>query len=443
MADTGAESHMRVLVIGEGGREHALVHKLSESPEVHAIWCHPGNAGIGQIADIPNLASPEPSALAEFALAENIGLTVVGPENYLAAGIVDLFRARGLTIFGPTQEAAQVESSKSFAKELMRKYSIPTAAYEVFTDYHRARAYIEKMGAPIVIKADGLAAGKGVIVAKDIETALRAAKSTLSGAQVGEAGHRIVVEEFLSGQEVSILVLCDGKTWVPLVPSQDHKNVGEGDQGPNTGGMGAYSPVPTVDEALEEEIYSSILVPTLDALRQEGIQYTGVLYVGLMLTETGPKVIEFNCRFGDPETQVLLPRLKTDLAQLLLAASQGQLNTYPIVEWDPRACVCVIAASHGYPGAYQSGFPISGLEEISSLNDVYVFHGGTALHEGHIVTAGGRVVGISALGDDITHARQLAYKAIECLDFHGMYYRSDIAWRALALCSEGHREDKV
>jgi phosphoribosylamine--glycine ligase len=431
MEDTGAKSDMRVLVIGSGGREHALVQKLSESPKVKAIWCFPGNGGIAQVATIPNLASAEPHTLAEFALAKNIDLTVVGPENYLAAGIVDAFRARGLTIFGPTQKAAQIESSKVFAKELMKKYAIPTAAYEVFTDFDSAKAYIQNVGAPIVIKADGLAAGKGVIVAKDVETALNAAKATLSGEEVGEAGRRIVVEEYLTGQEVSILAICDGETCIPLAPSQDHKTVGEGDKGPNTGGMGAYSPVPIVDQALEERICDSILIPTLKALCQEGIRYTGVLYAGLMLAEDGPKVIEYNCRFGDPETQVVLPRLKTDLMELLVAATQGQLASFGSLEWDPRATVCVIAASGGYPGVYTTGFPINGLEALKALPDIYTFHAGTAVRDGQIATNGGRVVGISAMGADIREARDRVYQAIKQVDFQGMYYRRDIAWRAL------------
>jgi phosphoribosylamine--glycine ligase len=439
MADTGAKSNMRVLVVGGGGREHALVQKLSESQLIDAIWCFPGNAGISQIAsipDLPKLASAHPDILAEFAEAEDIDLTIVGPENYLADGIVDVFRSSGLTIFGPTQRAAQIESSKVFAKELMRKYHISTAAYEVFTDYESAEAYIKNMGAPIVIKADGLAAGKGVIVARDVETALKAAKTTLSGQQVGDAGRRIVIEEFLQGQEVSILALCDGTTCLPLVPSQDHKAVGECDEGPNTGGMGAYSPIPMVDQGLEEAIYDTILIPTLRALQQEGIDYTGVLYAGLMLTDNGPKVIEFNCRFGDPETQVILPRLKTDLAVLLLAASQGRLASFSSLEWDPRACVCVIAASGGYPGAYNSGFPISGLEAVGMMSDIYVFHAGTSYRNKEIVTAGGRVLGISALGEDISKARERAYTAMDNLDFEGMYYRTDIGWRALTYLHE-------
>lgn len=432
MADTGAKSDMRVLVIGGGGREHALVQKLSESPKVDAIWCFPGNAGIAQKASIPNLASAEPNTLAEFASAKGINLTVVGPEDYLAAGIVDVFRARGLAIFGPTQKAAQIESSKVFAKELMKKYAIPTAAYEVFTDFPSAKAYIQHVGAPIVIKADGLAAGKGVVVAQDIDTALTAAEATLSGDEVGEAGRRIVVEEYLSGQEVSILAVCDGVSCIPLAPSQDHKAIGEGDKGLNTGGMGAYSPVPVINQAVERKIHDSILIPTLNALRQEGIQYTGVLYAGLMLTKDGPKVIEYNCRFGDPETQVVLPRLRTDLVELLVAANQGRLSSFGSLDWDPRASVCVIAASGGYPGAYTTGFPIDGLEAaVGALPDIYAFHAGTALRDGRIVTAGGRVVGISALGDDIQEARDKVYQAMERLRFQGMYYRRDIAWRAL------------
>ena len=431
MGNTGEKGSMKVFVVGSGGREHALVQKLSESPEVDSIWCYPGNAGIRGIAQIPSLVAPEPSILADFAEAQGIDLTVVGPENFLAQGIVDVFRGRGLTIFGPTKAAAQLESSKIFAKALMEKYQIPTANHSVFTDYASAKSYIERVGAPIVIKADGLAAGKGVIVAETVEEALEAAKATLSGQMVGEAGRRIVVEEFLKGQEVSILALCDGSVCVPLSPSQDHKTIGEGDTGPNTGGMGAYSPVPAVDSALEKEIYDTILSPVLAALQAEGIKYTGVLYAGLMLTESGPKVIEFNCRFGDPETQVILPRLKSDLFELLLASCQGRLASLTPIEWDARACVCVIAASKGYPGAYPRGLPIRGLENLGKCNDIRVFHAGTALSSGQIVTAGGRVLGICGLGRDVGEAREQAYTALGEIDFQGIYYRRDIGWRAL------------
>jgi phosphoribosylamine--glycine ligase len=422
---------MRVLVIGSGGREHALVQKLSESPLVDSIWCYPGNAGIAGVAQIPDLPASDPNTLADFAQVHKIDLTVVGPENFLAAGIVDIFRSRDLLIFGPTRAAAQLESSKIFAKALMERYQIPTATHSVFTDFAKAKAYIEKVGAPIVIKADGLAAGKGVTVAHSVSTALEAAQANLSGQMVGDAGRRIVVEEFLQGPEVSILALCDGTVCLPLAPSQDHKTIGEGDQGPNTGGMGAYSPVPVVNAALERQIFDSILTPTLAGLRAEGINYTGVLYAGLMLTESGPKVIEFNCRFGDPETQVVLPRLKTDLAELLLASCQGRLDSVEPLEWDPRACVCVIAASSGYPGSYESGLPIRGLQAAKSRSDTHVFHAGTAAQAGEVVTAGGRVLGISALGSDIQKARERAYAAMADIDFQGMYYRSDIGWRAL------------
>ncbi|NLY29282.1 MAG: phosphoribosylamine--glycine ligase [Firmicutes bacterium] len=422
---------MQVLVVGSGGREHAITLKLVQSPKVDAVWCYPGNAGMAQAARIPKLDSSDANTLAEFAEGQGIDLTIVGPEGYLAEGIVDVFRSRGLCIVGPSQSAARIESSKVFAKGLMEKYGIPTAAYRVFSEYQEAKGYIEEMGAPIVIKADGLAAGKGVVVAEDVETALEAVRVTLSGQRVGEAGRRIVVEEFMEGQEVSILALYDGKTCVPLVPSQDHKAVGDGDQGPNTGGMGAYSPVPVVDEALQREICQSILLPTLEALHKEGVTYTGVLYAGLMLTKAGPKVVEFNCRFGDPETQALMPRLRTDLAEVLLAVGEGRLASLPPLEWDPRACVSVIAASQGYPGPHDTGFPIVGLDAVEKMDDVFVYHGATALRGDEIVTAGGRVLSISALGDDIQGARDRAYEAIAKLDFENMYYRKDIAWRAL------------
>ena len=422
---------MKVLVIGSGGREHALVHKLKDSTKVNSIWCYPGNAGISSIAQIPNIADPSPSSLAEFADSMGIDLTVVGPEGYLAEGIVDAFQERGLVIFGPSKAAAQLESSKAFAKNLMAKYGIPTAAHRVFSDFASAKAYIENAGAPIVIKADGLAAGKGVVVANSTAEALAAAEAALTGALVGEAGRRIVVEEFLSGEEVSILALCNGTNCLLLTPSQDHKTIGEGDTGPNTGGMGAYSPVPVVDKALEDEILNTIIEPTLKALHQEGIKYTGVLYAGLMLTKSGPKVVEFNCRFGDPETQVILPRLKTDLLELLLASCEGRLHLLPPPEWDPRPCVCVIAASKGYPGTPETGFPINGVDRIESWDDVYVYHAGTAFQNQQLITSGGRVLGISSLGNDMQAALDKAYQALEDLSFEGMYYRKDIGWRAL------------
>lgn len=424
---------MKVFVIGNGGREHALVKKLQASPKVDEIWAFPGNAGIAQIASIPPLED-NIVALADFAAKTGIDLTVVGPEAYLAAGIVDVFRDRGLTIFGPTQAAARVESSKAFAKELMQKYGIPTAAYKVFDEYEPARRYIEEKGAPLVIKADGLAAGKGVTVAPDVPTALTAARQALSGEAFGEAGRRVVIEEFMQGQEVSILALCDGQTIIPLAPAQDHKAVGEGDRGPNTGGMGAYSPVPAVDDNLTQVIYETILEPTVAGLKQEGVNYTGVLYAGLMLTDAGPRVVEFNCRFGDPETQAILPRLQSDLVDLLLATCSGTLHELPPLKWDERSCLCVIAASGGYPGSYQKGFPIAGIETAEDISDdIHIFHAGTTWKDRRLITAGGRVLGVSALGHTLKEAQELAYQAISQIHFQNIYYRRDIGKKAVEI----------
>lgn len=419
---------LKVLVVGGGGREHTLVWKLTQSPRVEKIYCAPGNAGIAEVAETLPLGSEDLSGLLEFAWREKIDLTVVGPEAPLVAGIVDLFQAHGLRVFGPSQAAAMLEGSKALAKEIMHKYNIPTAAYRTFTDAEEARAYIRQRGVPCVVKADGLAAGKGVTVALDEETAMEAVRQVMEERVFGDAGRAVVIEEYLEGEEVSVLAFTDGVTVVPMVPSQDHKRVFDGDQGPNTGGMGAYSPPPVYTPEVHEQVVSQILEPVVEALRQEGREYVGVLYAGLMITSTGPKVLEFNVRFGDPETQVVLPRLKTDLVDIIEAVLERRLASQPI-EWRSEAAVCVVMAAEGYPGTYPKGMPISGLESLPP--EVMVFHAGTARRDGQLVTAGGRVLGVTALGEDIKAAIAKAYAAVERIHFPHCHYRCDIGYRAL------------
>lgn len=421
---------MKVLVVGSGGREHALVWALSKSPKVKEIYCYPGNAGIAQCAQIPPLPSDSVADLAQWAQEEQIHLTVVGPEAYLAQGIVDEFAKRGLRVFGPTRQAAQVESSKIFAKELMKKYGVPTADYRVFTDLAAALAYVEEAPLPVVIKADGLAAGKGVVVAQDRDTARATLRQLMENRIFGQAGEQVVIEEFLPGEEASLLAFTDGYTILPMVPAQDHKQLYAGGRGPNTGGMGAYSPTPVLDEALVQQVYERILIPTVAGLRAEGIVYKGVLYAGLMVHAGQAKVVEFNCRFGDPEAQVVLPRLRTDLFEVLEAVVDGRLSEIEL-DWDPRTAVCVILASSGYPGEYRKGYPITGLDVVAQLEDVLVFHSGTGLKDGQVVTNGGRVLGVTALADDAAGAIRRAYAAVARIDFTDKYYREDIASRAL------------
>lgn len=416
---------MKVLVIGGGGREHALVWKIAQSPRVRKIYCAPGNAGISETAECIPIQPTDIQSLVAFAKREEIRLTVVGPEFPLNLGIVDTFRAEGLRIFGPIRAAAQIEGSKIFAKKMMEKYGIPTAAAEVFTSADMAIEYVRKQGTPVVVKADGLAAGKGVVVAQSEKEAVAAIQMMMVEKTFGEAGTRVIIEEFLEGEEASFLVFTDGKAVVPMPLAKDHKRVFDGDMGPNTGGMGAYSPVPTISKAMYETILTDIVGSAIKGFAQEGCPYEGVLYTGLMITPAGPKVLEFNCRFGDPEAQPVLGRLENDIVEILEAVVDKRLETVA-VKWSNQSAVCVVIASKGYPDTYQTGKIISGLEEAKALKDVVVFHAGTATDKGHVVTAGGRVLGVTALGTDIREAAARAYQAVGKIAFEGMQYRKDI-----------------
>lgn len=418
---------MRILVVGGGGREHAIIWSLSNSEKVDKIYCAPGNAGIAELAECVEIREDQFEELAKFALEQEIDLVVVGPEAPLFGGLVDVLEDKGLKVFGPRKDAAIIEGSKVFAKQLMKKYDIPTAAYESFDQYETALDYLRKQQVPVVIKADGLAAGKGVTVAQTMEEAEQALRDIMVDQVFGEAGARVVIEEFLSGQEMSILAFVDGETVRPMVPSQDHKPVFDGDKGPNTGGMGTYSPVPHIPQSVVDEAIESILIPAAQAMVKEGRPFRGVLYAGLMIGEKGTKTVEFNCRFGDPETQVVLPRLKTDLVDILLATVEGRLDEIDI-EWSDEAAVCVVLASGGYPGPYEKGKRITGLDKVEQS---IVFHAGTAQHDGHIVTNGGRLLGVTALGRELTEARQKAYADIEKIEYEGKHYRTDIALKAL------------
>ncbi|WP_438431398.1 phosphoribosylamine--glycine ligase [Gorillibacterium sp. sgz500922] len=422
---------MKVLIVGRGGREHALVWALAQSPRVDALYCAPGNGGIAALAECVPIEEMDFAGIAAFAKKQEIGLVVIGPEDPLAAGIVDYLEAEGLKVFGPSRKAAAIEGSKAFMKELLRKYGIPTAAYKTFSDYDKALAYLRTRPLPVVLKADGLAAGKGVIVAHTAEEAERTLAELLVDKTFGASSETVVIEEFLEGQEMSLLAFVDGSTVRLMVPSQDHKPVFDGDKGPNTGGMGTYSPLPHVDSSIVEEAGRTIVQPVADAMVAEGRPFRGVLYAGLMLTAEGPKTIEFNARFGDPETQVLLPRLETDLFEILLAVAEGRLAEMDI-RWSSSAAVCVVLASPGYPGPYPKGLPITGVEEAEW--DALVFHAGTALSpDGEsVVTAGGRVLGVVGRGADIAEARDRAYAAAERIRFEGAHYRTDIASKALA-----------
>ena len=420
---------MRILVIGGGGREHALVWKLAQSPRVEKIYCAPGNPGIGQIAECVNISVDNIKALCGFAREHNVDLTVVGPEKPLTDGIVDYFTAQGLKIFGPTQEAAQLEGSKTFAKERMQEYHIPTADFAVFSSAAQAKNYIEKKGVGIVVKADGLAAGKGVVVATTAAEAIAAIDEIMLKKVHGDAGNQVVLEELLIGEEASLLAFTDGTTVVPMVAAQDHKRVGDGDTGPNTGGMGAYAPAPVVTPELLKQIQETILQPMIDGLRNDGILYQGCLYAGLMITADGPKVIEFNARFGDPETQVVLPLLKTDLVPVLEACMDGTLAECN-VSWKNSAAVCVVVAAGGYPGEYRKGDVIKGLYDAEA-KDAVVFHAGTGLSGENVVTHGGRVLGVTAVAETIADAVDKVYPAVAQIKFSGMQYRKDIAHRAL------------
>lgn len=419
---------MKVLVIGSGGREHALVWKISQSPMVDKIYCAPGNAGIGQIAECVAIKAEDLDGLLDFALQNEIGLTVVGPEVPLTMGIVDKFQEKGLKIFGPSGRAAEIEGSKTFAKDLMAKYGIPTAKYGAFTDAAEAKAFLAEVGLPCVVKADGLAAGKGVLICETKEEAETAVDDILVDNKFGNAGSRVVVEEFLTGQEVSMLAFSDGKTIVPMVSSQDHKRIWDGDKGLNTGGMGAYSPAPIYTPDVHEIVVPQVLEATIKAMEREGRPFAGILYAGLMLTADGPKVLEFNARFGDPETQAVLPRLKSDLVEIFLAIIDGRLSEMNI-QWHEEAAVCVVMASGGYPESSDKGRVITGLEDAAETGAI-VFHAGTKETDGNIVTNGGRVLGISALGKDIAEAIANAYRGVEKITFENMQYRTDIGKKA-------------
>jgi phosphoribosylamine--glycine ligase len=421
---------MKILVVGSGGREHALAWKLAQSERVQMVYVAPGNGGTARDVRLQNVAITDLDALADYVEKEHIGLTVVGPEVPLAAGIVNLFRARGLKIFGPTREAAQLESSKDFAKAFMKRHGIPTAEYETFADAKAAHAYVDAKGAPIVIKADGLAAGKGVVVAMTLEEAHAAVDHMLSDNAFGDAGARIVIEEFLAGEEASFIVMCDGKNVLPLATSQDHKRLLDNDQGPNTGGMGAYSPAPIVTPAMHARVMREIIMPTIQGMAKDGIQFTGFLYAGLMIDAAGnPKTLEFNCRMGDPETQPIMARLKTDLLGVMEHAVNGTLDQVEL-EWDRRTAVGVVLAAAGYPDAPRKGDHIHGIPAETA--DSVTFHAGTTDDaEGKLVTAGGRVLCVVGLGDNVKMAQKQAYEAVDKIGFEGVQFRRDIGWRGL------------
>ncbi len=419
---------MKVLVIGGGGREHALVWKIKQSPLVSEIFCAPSNAGISDLATAVDISAEDVDGLLHFAKDNDIELTVVGPEAPLALGVVDKFEAAGLKIFGPSQKAAYIEGSKELAEQIMMKYDVPTAAYGSFTDKEEALAYVNKMGAPIVVKADGLAAGKGVIVAMTLEEALAAVEDILGNNTFGDAGAKVVIEEFLLGEEVSVLAFCDGENVVPMVSAQDHKRVFDGDLGPNTGGMGAYSPAPIYTEEMNTWVTENVFKPTVAGMAAEGRKYKGVLYAGLMVTENGIKVLEYNARFGDPETQAVLMRLKSDLVEIMLAVIEGKLADMEI-EWHEEATVCVVIASGGYPGSYEKGHVISGLDK--EFADTVVFHAGTKMQDGCVVAAGGRVLGVTSMGATIKEAIEKAYVAVDEIHYEGCFSRRDIGYRAL------------
>jgi phosphoribosylamine--glycine ligase len=425
---------MRVLVVGTGGREHALVWKLRQSPRVKEIFATPGNAGIAELAECADISGPEVRRLADFASQRGIDLTVVGPELPLTLGIVDEFESRGLRIFGANQQAAILEGSKVFAKRLMKKYKVPTGFFQTFYRADDARRYIQDVGAPIVVKADGLASGKGAIVCPTVKEGLEAVKLIMDDRVFGDAGEKVVVEEFLTGEEASFLAFTDGQTVLPMASAQDHKPVFDDDKGPNTGGMGAYSPAPVVTDEVHRRIMDRIMIPTVKAMASEGRPYRGVLYAGLMIKAGEPKALEFNARFGDPEAQPLLMRMDSDLLPILEAVIDRRLHEVEI-RWRSEPAVCVVMASGGYPGSYEKGKVISGLGAASRLKDVEVFHAGTSLEAGKVVTNGGRVLGVTALGKDVPDAIARAYRAVEKIRWDGVHYRTDIGQKAVGRTS--------
>jgi phosphoribosylamine---glycine ligase len=421
---------MKVLVVGSGGREHALVWKLAQSPLLTKLYCAPGNAGIAQTAECVSIRPDDVTGLADFAAANSIGLTVVGPERPLILGLADELRRRDQLVYGPSAAAAQLEGSKIFTDELLARHGISRKRFATFTDPQAANAYAREFGAPLVVKADGGALGKGVKVCQSVAEAEEFIARCLVSREFGAAGERIVIEECLVGQECSIKAFTDGRTVVPMVPSQDHKRIGEGDTGDNTGGMGCYSPVPAVGEALLDQIVRAFLVPTVEAMAAEGMPYSGTLYGGIILPASGPEILEYNCRFGDPETQVVLPRLESDLLEILLATAHGRLEGVS-AQWSDQAAVVVVVASGGYPGSYETGKRISGLRSAGEVPGVQVFHAGTSGSNDEVYTAGGRVLGVTAVGRDFGEARERAYEAVSRIHFDGMYFRRDIGWRAM------------
>lgn len=423
---------MRILLIGGGGREHALAWKLNQSERVEKIFAAPGNPGIAQLSKCTciDLKLDDLEKVADFAEEESIDLTVVGPEATLVAGIADVFKRRGLPVFGPSKAAAQLEGSKAFSKEIMAKYNIPTAFFKICEDIETAKSYVKEKGAPIVVKADGLAAGKGVVVAMTEEEALAAIDEMMADHKFGNAGARVVLEEFMEGEEASLLAFTDGKTVVPMLAAQDHKRIFDNDEGPNTGGMGTYAPAPVMTDILRLKATERILKPMIAAMAEEGTPYQGCLYAGLMINGDSIKVVEFNCRFGDPETQVILPLLDSDLAEIMLACATGTLDKAD-VSWSDKAAVCVVMASGGYPESYENGKVIDGLEAADAMEGTVVFHAGTKNADGKIVTAGGRVLGVTSVDGNIKAARDRAYAAVEKIKFDKAFYRNDIAWRAL------------
>jgi phosphoribosylamine--glycine ligase len=421
---------MKVLVIGSGGREHSLVWKIAQSPLVSKIFCAPGNPGISELAECINITADQTDLLCKFAVKENIDLTVVGPEAPLVDGIVDVFSKYKLKVFGPDKKAAILEDSKVFSKRLLRKHGIPTADFKCFDNYQYARQYVSSKVAPIVVKADGLSKGKGVFVCKTNDEALQAIDSIMKDKVFGNAGNQIVIEECLTGEEISLLAFTDGRNIVAMESSQDHKTVFDGDEGPNTGGMGAYSPVPIMTSELYLKVEKEILVPTVHAMNREGRPYKGVIYIGLMVTSSGPMVLEYNVRFGDPEAQVILSRMKSDIVPIMLATISGELDMVDL-EWYPQASVCVVMASGGYPGSYDKGKEITGLDSLKNQDGISVFHAGTKLSNGKIVTNGGRVLGVVACGEDIEDAQKKVYEAVNKISFDGVHYRRDIASKAI------------
>lgn len=416
---------MKVLVVGSGGREHTICWKLAQSPKVDKIYCAPGNAGIGEIAELVPIGAMELDKLVDFAKENAIDLTVIGMDDPLVAGVVDKFEAAGLRVFGPRANAAIIEGSKAFSKELMKKYNIPTAAYETFEDYDKALEYVKSGSFPVVLKADGLALGKGVLICKTLEEAQEGLNTLMVDKKFGASGSKVVIEEFLTGPEVSVLSFCDGNTVVPMVSAQDHKRAYDNDEGLNTGGMGTFSPSRIYTEDIAAECMETIFKPTVAALNTEGRQFKGIIYFGLMLTSKGPKVIEYNARFGDPETQVILPRLKSDLCEIFEACIDGTLDKLN-VEWYDNAACCVVLASGGYPESYTKGYEIKGLDEAKKTENITVFHAGTAIKDGKFVTNGGRVLGITGVGKDLDEAIKIAYEGVKIVTFENVHYRHDI-----------------